>query len=242
MLQGTESIFNIEKFEHILDSMNIRDGVKTIFFLNLLSLSEAAGEKLLVFSHYLLSLKFLERMVIKMKGWRSGKETFMISGDSSSEHREWSMDQFNNSSDAKVFFGSIKACGEGISLVGASRVVILDVHLNPSVTRQAIGRAFRPGQKRKVYTYRLVAADSPEEEDHNTSFRKELISKMWFEWNEYCDHQEFELETVDISNSQDMFLESPKLQEDVKVLYRRSVIIINVVSVISQLVCKVCFS
>ena len=34
------------------------------------------------------------------------------------------------SKDAKIFFGSVKACGEGISLVGASRVVILDQHTN----------------------------------------------------------------------------------------------------------------
>nr|CAD1828035.1 unnamed protein product [Ananas comosus var. bracteatus] len=131
------------------------------------------------------------------------------------------MDQFNNSPDAKVLFGSIKACGEGISLVGASRVLILDVHLNPSVTRQAIGRAFRPGQGKKVYVYRLVAADSPEENDHKTSFRKELIAKMWFEWSEYCSNQEFELGEVDISSCQDMFLESSVLGQDVKALYRR---------------------
>ena len=81
---------------------------------------------------------------MRMKGWSPGREIFMISGESSSQHREWSMEQFNNSSVAKVFFGSIKACGdwEGLSLVGASRIIILDVHLNPSVTRQAIGRAF----------------------------------------------------------------------------------------------------
>jgi len=42
-------------------------------------------------------------------------------------------------------------------LVGASRIVILDVHLNPSVTHQAIGRAFRLGQKKKVFVYRLVS-------------------------------------------------------------------------------------
>ncbi|KAL9333321.1 hypothetical protein Peur_073460 [Populus x canadensis] len=52
---------------------------------------------------------------------------------------------------------SIKACGEGISLVGASRIIILDARLNPSVTRQAIGRAFRQGRKMKVYVYRLIA-------------------------------------------------------------------------------------
>jgi DNA repair and recombination RAD54-like protein len=131
------------------------------------------------------------------------------------------MDRFNTSPNAKVFFGSIKACGEGISLVGASRIIILDVHLNPSVTRQAIGRAFRPGQVKKVYTYRLVAADSPEEEDHATCFRKESIAKMWFEWNQYCGQNEFEMETVDVRDCGDDFLASSKLSEDVKALFKR---------------------
>ncbi|KAK9287268.1 hypothetical protein L1049_015681 [Liquidambar formosana] len=215
------SMVNDEKMDGMLEKIDMRDGVKAKFFLNILSLCESAGEKLLVFSQYLLPLKFLERLAMKVKGWSPGRETFMISGDSNSELREWSMERFNNSPDAKVFFGSIKACGEGISLVGASRILILDVHLNPSVTRQAIGRAFRPGQKKKVHTYRLVAADSPEEEDHITCFRKELISKMWFEWNEYCGHQDFDVKTVDVNECGDMFLESSLLQEDIKVLYRR---------------------
>ncbi|KAK1353047.1 hypothetical protein POM88_052885 [Heracleum sosnowskyi] len=46
---------------------------------------------------------------------------------------------------------SIKACSEGINLVGASRVVLLDVVWNPSVERQAIRRACRIGQKKMVY-------------------------------------------------------------------------------------------
>ncbi|KAK4562631.1 hypothetical protein RGQ29_005223 [Quercus rubra] len=199
--------------DHVVDEMigklDVRDGVKAKFFLNILSLCQ-----------YLLPLKFLERLTVQMKGWILGKEIFVISGESSSDHREWSMERFNNSPDAKVFFGSIKACGEGISLVGASRIIILDVHLNPSVTRQAIGRAFRPGQKKKVFAYRLVAADSPEEEYHSTCFKKELISKMWFEWNEYCGYRDFEVETVGVKECGDDFLESPQLGEDVRVLYK----------------------
>ncbi|KAF7146585.1 hypothetical protein RHSIM_Rhsim04G0037100 [Rhododendron simsii] len=148
-------------------------------------LCESGGEKLLVFSKYLHPLKFLERLVVKVMGWSLGKEIFIITGDSNSENREWSMDCFNTSADARVFFGSIKACGEGISLVGASRIIILDVHLNPSVTRQAIGRAFRPGQVKKVYTY-----------------------------------IEFEMQSVNVNDCGDLFLESPKLSEDVKALYK----------------------
>ncbi|GAV72113.1 SNF2_N domain-containing protein/Helicase_C domain-containing protein [Cephalotus follicularis] len=209
------------KMDEILDKLNVKDGVKGKFFLNMLGLCESAGEKLLVFSQYLLPLKYLERLAVKEKGWIPGKELFMITGDSNSDQREWSMERFNSSPDARVFFGSIKACGEGISLVGASRILILDVHLNPSVTRQAIGRAFRPGQRKKVYTYRLVAADSPEEEDYNTCLRKELIAKIWFEWNEYCGHRDFEVKTVDVSECGDLFLESPLLREDIKLLHER---------------------
>ncbi|KAE9448264.1 hypothetical protein C3L33_19815, partial [Rhododendron williamsianum] len=209
------------KMDKILENLDVKEGVKAKFFLNLLGLCESGGEKLLVFSPYLQPLKFLERLAVKVKGWSPGKEIFVITGDSTSENREWSMDHFNTSPDARVFFGSIKACGEGISLVGASRIIILDVHLNPSVTRQAIGRAFRPGQVRKVYTYRLVAAESPEEEDHATCFRKESIAKMWFEWNEYCGQNEFEMETVDVRDCGDNFLGSSKLSEDVKALFKR---------------------
>ncbi|KAL2326436.1 hypothetical protein Fmac_025494 [Flemingia macrophylla] len=209
------------KMDDLIEKLDMRDGVKSKFYYNMLNLCESAGEKLLVFSQYLLPLKYLERLTMKWKGWSLGREIFVISGESSSEHREWSMEKFNNSPDAKVFFGSIKACGEGISLVGASRIIILDVHLNPSVTRQAIGRAFRPGQKKKVFVYRLVAADSPEEEDQNTCFNKDLISKMWFEWNQYCGDRAFEVEEVGAKECGDLFFESPLLGEDVKALNKR---------------------
>ncbi|KAK9667342.1 hypothetical protein RND81_14G249700 [Saponaria officinalis] len=209
------------RVDELVEKIDWRDGVKGKFFYNVLSLCESTGEKLLVFSQYLLPLKFLERLAVCRKGYRVGKEIFMITGDTSADQRETSMEQFNTSPDARVFFGSIKACGEGISLVGASRVIILDVHLNPSVSRQAIGRAFRPGQEKKVYVYRLVAADSPEEKDHLTCFKKEQIAKRWFEWNEYNGNQDFELEDVDPKDSGDTFLESDMLANDIHSLHTR---------------------
>uniref|UniRef100_A0A7N0T1V2 Uncharacterized protein n=1 Tax=Kalanchoe fedtschenkoi TaxID=63787 RepID=A0A7N0T1V2_KALFE len=155
---------NDETIDELIKQVDKREGVKAKFFLNALRLCEVTGEKLLVFSQYLLPLKFLERLTVEVMNWSTGKEIFMVNGDSRGEMREMSMNQFNNSASGKVFFGSIKACGEGISLVGASRIIILDVHLNPSVSRQAVGRAFRPGQTKKVHVYRLIAAESPEVE------------------------------------------------------------------------------
>ncbi|KAL5713349.1 hypothetical protein ACHQM5_015433 [Ranunculus cassubicifolius] len=219
-ISETDNI-SVEKIDSLVAKINVRDGVKANFFLNILGLCESSGEKLLVFSQYRPPLRFLERLVANIKGWSVGKEVFVIHGDTSPDKRESSMERFNNSTDAKVFFGSIKACGEGISLVGASRVLIMDVHVNPSVTRQAIGRAFRPGQLRKVFVYRLVASDSPEEENHTTSLRKELISKMWFEWSEFSGNSKFAMETVNLKDNDDRFWESPSLREDVNVVKRR---------------------
>uniref|UniRef100_A0A0E0I051 Helicase ATP-binding domain-containing protein n=1 Tax=Oryza nivara TaxID=4536 RepID=A0A0E0I051_ORYNI len=207
--------------DSLIESIIIKDGVKAKFFFNILSLANSAGEKLLAFSQYILPMKFLERLLVKRLGWHVGKEIFMISGDTSADDREVAMDQFNNSADAKVLFGSIKACGEGISLVGASRVIILDVHLNPSVTRQAIGRAFRPGQQKKVFVYRLVAADSPEVKFHETAFKKEVIPKLWFEWSELCTTEDFKLNQVHIDDSEDELLEANAIRQDIKALYRR---------------------
>ncbi|XP_047064643.1 protein CHROMATIN REMODELING 35-like, partial [Lolium rigidum] len=209
--------------DSLVQYINVTDGVKARFFTNILVLANSAGEKVLAFGQYILPMKFLERLLVKTKGWHVGKEIFVISGDTSPEERDLAMEQFNNSADAKVLFGSIKACGEGISLVGASRVVILDVHLNPSVTRQAIGRAFRPGQHKKVFVYRLVAADSLEENFHETAFKKEVIPKLWFEWSEqHCTSEEgFKLNNVDIDNCEDELLDNKTMRQDIKALYRR---------------------
>ncbi|WVZ77981.1 hypothetical protein U9M48_025767 [Paspalum notatum var. saurae] len=207
--------------DSLMDSINVNDGVKARFFINIVSLANSAGEKVLAFSQYIAPMKFLERMLIKLKGWHVGREIFMISGNTSQEDRELAVSQFNNSDDAKVLFGSIKACGEGISLVGASRVVILDVHVNPSVTRQAIGRAFRPGQEKKVFVYRLVAAESPEEMSHETAFKKEVIPKLWFEWSEHCITEDFKLCQIDIDDSGDELLDTKAVRQDIKALYRR---------------------
>ncbi|KAM0854803.1 hypothetical protein ACQ4PT_050189 [Festuca glaucescens] len=208
--------------DSLVQSINVTDGVKARFFTNILALANSAGEKLLAFGSYILPMKFLERLLVKTKGWHVGKEIFVISGDTSQEDREVAMDQFNNSADAKVLFGSIRACGEGISLVGASRVVILDVHVNPSVTRQAIGRAFRPGQQKKVFVYRLVAADSPEEGDHEKAFKKEVIPKLWFEWSEqHCTSEDFKLNKLEIDDCEDELLDNNAMRQDIKALYRR---------------------
>ncbi|KAM0062158.1 putative SNF2 domain-containing protein CLSY/DRD1 [Helianthus debilis subsp. tardiflorus] len=75
---------------------------------------------------------------------------------------------------------------------------------------------------KKVYIYRLIAAESPEEEDHATCF-KESIAKMLFEWNEYCGHHDFKMETISVEACDDRFLETACLNEDITAVWKRLV-------------------
>jgi len=62
-----------------------------------------------------------------------------------------------------VFLISTRAGGLGINLVSANHVVLYDSDWNPMVDLQAMDRAHRIGQKKKVYVYRLVTANTVEE-------------------------------------------------------------------------------
>ncbi|KAJ7959593.1 SNF2 domain-containing protein CLASSY [Quillaja saponaria] len=62
----------------------------------------------------------------------------------------------------------------------ASRVILLDSEWNPSKTKQAIARAFRPGQQRMVYVYQLLATGTLEEDKYHRTTWKEWLSSMIF--------------------------------------------------------------
>lgn len=51
----------------------------------------------------------------------------------------------------------------GLNLMSANHVIIYDSDWNPQVDAQAMDRAYRIGQKKNVYVYRLVTKSSIEE-------------------------------------------------------------------------------
>ncbi|CAN6232681.1 unnamed protein product [Urochloa humidicola] len=174
-----ESMVDKPKLESLRFSPS--EGVKTRFVLEIVNRCEALNERVLVFSQYLDPLALIMEQLKAKFSWSEGKEILLMSGNVLVKNRQTMMETFNNmKSKAKVMLASTKACCEGITLIGASRVVLLDVVWNPSVGRQAIGRAYRIGQEKIVYTYNLIAEGTAEKSKYDRQAKKEHMSKLLF--------------------------------------------------------------
>ncbi|KAL8538675.1 hypothetical protein ACS0TY_000621 [Phlomoides rotata] len=154
-------------------------GVKTRFLMKLIRLSTTLNEKVLIFSEFIPPLIHIKKLLKSNFKWNEGREIMYIDGNVKSEERQRLIYDFNKKNgNAKVMLASQKACSEGINLVGASRVVLLDVAWNPSVERQAICRAYRLGQEKMVYVYHLVTL--MEVNKYERQAEKERISELIF--------------------------------------------------------------
>ncbi|KAK9266943.1 hypothetical protein L1049_027202 [Liquidambar formosana] len=168
--------FSVDKDKLKKLRLNPDAGVKTKFLIELIRLCETMKEKVLVFSQYLDPLTFIRDLLESQ-----GKKVLYMDGQLDVKQRQSSINVFNDStSEVMVLLASTKACSEGINLVGASRVVLLDVVWNPSVERQAISRAYRLGQKKVVYIYHLITSGTMEGEKYCRQAQKDRLSELVF--------------------------------------------------------------
>jgi len=114
----------------------------------------ATGHKTLVFCSYRKPLDFLEHVLDHSKlGF------YRIDGPTSAKKRDKYIRDFNKrGSTHKIMLITVGAGGLGLTLTGADRVILLGPSWNPMVDAQAIGRAYRIGQKRPVAVYRILMA------------------------------------------------------------------------------------
>ncbi|SJX61041.1 related to RAD26-DNA repair and recombination protein [Sporisorium reilianum f. sp. reilianum] len=124
----------------------------------LLAQWHADGDKVLLFSTNLRLLQFIEFFLA-----REGHNFLRLDGTTPQPRRQQLVNQFNRDSSLFVFLISTTAGGTGLNLTAANRVVVFDPHWNPSHDLQAMDRAYRFGQSRDVYVYRLIGAGSLEE-------------------------------------------------------------------------------
>jgi SNF2 family DNA or RNA helicase len=114
------------------------------------------GHKALVFSQFTSFLSIVRRQLD-----REGIGYEYLDGKT--RDRQAPVERFQNDPDCKLFLISLKAGGQGLNLTAAEYVFLLDPWWNPAVEAQAIDRAHRIGQSRRVFAYRLITRDTVEE-------------------------------------------------------------------------------
>ena len=145
-----------------LDLLKIKDlksaepSAKMDLFFELLDEAVDGGHRVLVFSQFVSMLTIL-REALERRGLR---HCYL---DGSTQNRLDIVRQFNSDSTIPVFLISLKAGGTGLNLTGADMVIHYDPWWNPAVENQATDRAYRIGQKRTVYSVKLIAQDTVEE-------------------------------------------------------------------------------
>ncbi len=80
-----------------------------------------------------------------------------------------------------VFLISLKAGGRGLNLTAADTVIHYDPWWNPAAEDQATDRAYRIGQDKPVFVYKLIAADTVEERILDLQRRKGNLSDATIE-------------------------------------------------------------
>lgn len=89
--------------------------------------------------------------------------------------REEAINQFQEG-DAAVFLISLKAGGTGLNLTAADTVIHYDPWWNPAVEQQATDRAYRLGQDKPVFVYKLLTEETVEEKILQLQAKKQALA------------------------------------------------------------------
>ncbi|KAH8950976.1 hypothetical protein BDL97_09G000300 [Sphagnum fallax] len=140
-----------------------------------------------------------ERLLI-FSEYLKGVQILRLDGKMHLAERESTITRFNSNSESWVLCASVK---------------------NPAVAQQAISRAFRIGQQRKVVVYHLIAANTHEEHKiHESSIRKDWLARVLFNQNAACN--DYKSILCDVTKGcNDRFLDHSPLRDGVRSIYER---------------------
>jgi len=136
----------------------------------------AQKHKVLIFSSFVKHLKLLQAK-IESKNWKYS----ILTGKT--VNRQEVIRQFQDDPDNHIFLISLKAGGVGLNLTSADYVFIIDPWWNPATENQAISRAHRIGQDKKVFVYRFITENSIEEKIQTLKSKKSALADKFISSN-----------------------------------------------------------
>lgn len=115
---------------------------------------ELEASKIIIFTEFVATQYHLEKL-LKNRGYKIA----LINGSMDIDRRNLELRKFREKADILI---STDAGGEGLNLQFANVVINYDLPWNPMKIEQRIGRVDRIGQKRDVYIYNFVIAETIE--------------------------------------------------------------------------------
>jgi chromodomain-helicase-DNA-binding protein 4 len=150
------------------------------------------GHRVLIFSQFLDMLDMVEDFLDGM-----AMQYQRLDGQISSLQKQKRIDEFNDpASPLFAFLLSTRAGGVGINLATADTVIILDPDFNPHQDIQALSRAHRIGQTKKVLCFQLVTRASAEEKIMQIGRRKLALDHVLIQEMDTDDADEQDLASV----------------------------------------------
>ncbi len=136
------------------------------------------GHKVLMFSSFVKHLQLFRTHFDSL-----GIKYAWLTGISDSGAKEGGCADFPEKEYCPLFLISLKAGGVGLNLTAADYVFILDPWWNPAAELQALNRAHRIGQDKRVFVYRFISSDTIEEKIQRLQNRKRELAETFVSSN-----------------------------------------------------------
>lgn len=117
------------------------------------------NEKVIMFTSYQKMFDIIESDI----PLRFGIPVWKINGSTPVDERQVIVDMFNSHDGSALLALNPRAAGTGLNITSANHVIHYNLEWNPALEDQASARAYRRGQKKTVFVYRLYYEDTVEQ-------------------------------------------------------------------------------
>jgi superfamily II DNA or RNA helicase len=176
VLQGLTKLRQLANHPSMVDQLSDAESGKFNEIYSCLKNLVAEKHKVLIFSSFVKHLELLQQK-IESKNWKYS----LLTGKTTD--RQEVIKKFQEDPDNHIFLISLKAGGVGLNLTSADYVFIIDPWWNPAAENQAISRAHRIGQDKKVFVYRFITEGSIEEKIQALKSKKSALADKFISTN-----------------------------------------------------------
>jgi hypothetical protein len=155
------------------------ESTKINYLLDLTNKIVKKGEKIIIVSQWVSMLN-----IIRNTFTEANIKFISLQGDIQIKERSKYIKQFETDTKTKVCFISLMSSAEGINLVAANHLVLVDSWYNESKMIQVQDRIHRINQTRKVYIYNLQIENTIEQQIEKLVKKKSKITNLILnKWN-----------------------------------------------------------